>query len=131
MSDRNIPNDLLSQWLAALRSGNYKQARGRLHDTAYDSHCCLGVLQEEARKRGVVLSNADMTYHLATGDTLNAVGLTHNQQRVLASKNDAGDSFSEIADYIEQSMVSRGYAFACFRAASLTALRVSENNDAT
>jgi hypothetical protein len=116
----------MSLWLSALRSGSYRQARGRLHDIADDSYCCLGVLQEEARKRGVTLGAAQMTYHLATGDTINAVGLSHGQQRILASRNDAGDSFIEIADLIERTMVSPGYAFACFRAASLTALRESQ-----
>ncbi|WP_159795746.1 hypothetical protein [Puerhibacterium puerhi] len=41
------------EWLEALRSGKYKQARSALHDTRTDSYCCLGVLCDIAAKHGV------------------------------------------------------------------------------
>jgi len=35
---------LKAKWIAALRSGEFKQAQGELHDARNDSYCCLGVL---------------------------------------------------------------------------------------
>ncbi len=40
-------------WVGALRSGKYKQGRGRLHDPADNSFCCMGVLCELAVEAGV------------------------------------------------------------------------------
>lgn len=39
-----------AEWLAALRSGEYKQGRGQLH--AEDTFCCLGVLCDLHIKAG-------------------------------------------------------------------------------
>lgn len=52
--------DLQRQWLAALRSKNYKQGRGVLKDS-YDQYCCLGVLAELAGCKAELPSGA-MTY---------------------------------------------------------------------
>jgi hypothetical protein len=41
------------RWLAALRSGKYKQGRGKLK-TVDDEYCCLGVLCELAVEDGVI-----------------------------------------------------------------------------
>lgn len=35
---------LKAKWVEALRSGEFKQGQGRLHNTENDSYCCLGVL---------------------------------------------------------------------------------------
>lgn len=84
------------KWLAALRSGNYEQARGKLKiDKAY---CCLGVLAHVQKSRVGTLPQADVL-----PDRLSA-GLTKEAQRELAHRNDAGSSFAEIADYIEKTL---------------------------
>ena len=36
--------ELKSKWVAALRSGDFKQGEGMLHNPKEDSYCCLGVL---------------------------------------------------------------------------------------
>jgi len=36
--------DIKARWLAALRSGNYKQGKSYLHNRDEDTYCCLGVL---------------------------------------------------------------------------------------
>lgn len=49
--------DVGARWLAALRSGEYRQARSRLcviEEDGRPSHCCLGVLSELAVADGVV-----------------------------------------------------------------------------
>lgn len=44
--------EVKAQWVAALRSGEYAQTKGRLRDGS--GYCCLGVLCEVAVKEGVI-----------------------------------------------------------------------------
>ena len=49
--------DVKAQWVAALRSGEFEQGRGSLHEQRVDgssAFCCLGVLCELAVEAGVV-----------------------------------------------------------------------------
>ena len=39
--------EIKDKWVAALRSGKYKQGSGQLHNTMNDTYCCLGVLCAE------------------------------------------------------------------------------------
>lgn len=68
-----MPNQqVIKQWVDALRSGEYKQATGRLgrHDSWTDhygetyqpGHCCLGVLCELAAKAGVITRVEDPAF---------------------------------------------------------------------
>lgn len=55
MSDLN--KGVIRQWVAALRSGDYKQTQrklGRVDGDGYASYCCLGVLCELAKAEGLV-----------------------------------------------------------------------------
>jgi hypothetical protein len=45
-------------WLTALRSGQFQQGRGELHNAETDSYCCLGVACEVAYQAGVILHRA-------------------------------------------------------------------------
>jgi hypothetical protein len=45
--------DVKKKWLAALRSGKFKQGKGMLR-TENNEFCCLGVLCEIARVEGVI-----------------------------------------------------------------------------
>lgn len=47
-----INTDLIVGWVAALRSGEYKQATGRLRTP--EGWCCLGVLTDLAIKKGLI-----------------------------------------------------------------------------
>lgn len=58
-----MPNQqVIKQWVDALRSGEYEQTRGKLHRVVADDQltnekpgmCCLGVLCDLAAKAGVV-----------------------------------------------------------------------------
>lgn len=46
-------NEVAKKWVAALRSGTYKQGRLKLRDRE-DNYCCLGVLCDLAVKEGVI-----------------------------------------------------------------------------
>lgn len=63
--------EIKAQWLAALRSGQYTQATGVLHETGPrgDSYCCLGVLCDLAEKAGVVESDVTQNPRLAHDNT--------------------------------------------------------------
>lgn len=45
-----------AQWVEALRSGEYKQGKSKLHLVEENTYCCLGVLCELAVKAGVTTS---------------------------------------------------------------------------
>lgn len=75
---------LVRDWVADLRSGEYKQAKGvlcRLNpDGSVYGHCCLGVLQERAIKNGIVsplirdsAPNSARTYIDRHGNTYTAM----------------------------------------------------------
>lgn len=102
---------LRDEWVAALRSGEYKQGKGLLKDG--DKYCCLGVL--------CVINGLDFVYGdednnspvgFKHGDCCEAeflpssfadlVGLSSGDQRSLAHMNDAGRSFASIASEIER-----------------------------
>lgn len=117
--------DIKAQWVAALRSGNYKQGRGRLrrewqgHPGEYQ-YCCLGVLCELAVEAGIATRE---DYYYASAVNPNDRDYTHPPvaverwaglassspqagERSLIQMNDAlADdcyTFSQIADAIER-----------------------------
>jgi hypothetical protein len=107
-----MPKELLGKWLAALRSGEYRQAARKLElDGAY---CCLGVLQHVANgdverfPSGVAcglptpgwLGGNKIEFLNAEGSEDNAPWLPtlHNFAQTL---NDTGTTFIELADAIE------------------------------
>ena len=52
--------EIKQKWLEALRSGEYKQGKTRLHNTTDKTFCCLGVLCEVAIKEGVKLDTLEV-----------------------------------------------------------------------
>ena len=91
--------ELMKRWVAALRSGEYKQLHGELTITSKNHgarYCCLGVLQ-------VIEPNIE-----ADGGLLNVGHLRQHMgcdidQAELAEMNDEQDkTFPEIADHIER-----------------------------
>src|ERR1051325_9041929 len=113
-----MSNDLVSQWLEALRSGSYKQARGALRCDSDDGlrFCCLGVLREVAAKNGVRIRRAMTSDPLDQVDARQLAALSYENQRRLSRMNDdAGKTFPEIADWLEAN-IYRGYGFAYFAA---------------
>jgi hypothetical protein len=102
--------DDLKKWIAALRSGRYKQAKGFLNtDNGY--YCCLGIgcelfIDEEQKRRNTIgnlfgrlpcdqpkspewLINFDHYFFIKTGE-------------YISNYNDRGETFNEIADMIEE-----------------------------
>jgi hypothetical protein len=108
------------QWLAALRSGDYRQGWGGLRLRGGRHHCCLGVLMDVRgcevdpggflRQVAIVLDprSGDCHYEEGSGfihpENARRWGLTIHDQLRLAEMNDAGDSFKKIADWIEKNL---------------------------
>ena len=105
-----------AKWVAALRSGEYRQTTGCLIDGR--GHCCLGVLcdvmgmpqnQDGAfvNEKGLELGNLGSSYdeeaNLSESGGLNQV-LCEDARLELAQMNDKGKTFDEIADKIEENL---------------------------
>ena len=94
------------KWLAALRSGKYKQGCGSLRDgISNPSFCCLGVYADVV---GAKWDNAafPMIGKTAIGDDTflksKVTGLSRRIQGILSEMNDVyGKDFRTIARYIE------------------------------
>ena len=114
-----MKKEIADQWVTALRSGNYKQTKERLHRTD-NTFCCLGVLCDISGLG--VWESANLVdgimYTTKGGQTvgfppedvrdwagINSVsGCIHLDSGLtsLATLNDNGATFEEIADIIEQ-----------------------------
>lgn len=120
--------EVKQKWVAALRSGEYKQARKQLRSDDSSGYCCLGVLCELFRlETGRGQWGLNFSGQMSFGDEIcreagiptaavrNWAGLTDANPDVvlslfdinigtydsLAGGNDAGLSFLDIADVIE------------------------------
>lgn len=111
--------DTKQKWLAALRSGNYRRAKGQLK-TVSGKYCCLGVLCEVMNwEYDGEEGEPERHYMLAAGLTESAMSAcvrlndgTLNEasdtaRRVGKVKNyreGKGSSFKTIADFIERKL---------------------------
>jgi hypothetical protein len=91
---------LKREWVRALRSGDHKQAANVLLDTCNGGMCCLGVL---GHIQGCNLVAIEDQYSVTLPRGYNA-GLPRTMRSKLATMNDEGSSFEEIADFIEQNV---------------------------
>lgn len=82
------------RWIAALRGGEYKQCRLELRFPLLrpKKFCCLGVLQDVRGVKQYEYPNDVLPRPLST---------------VLATMNDRGTPFSEIADYVEAEILPK------------------------
>jgi hypothetical protein len=102
------------KWVAALRSGDYKQGYARLkkQDAKGNlSYCCLGVLAEVAgfgfletanRSGDFPLKAFEGVYAVLPKEHLKEAGLDSAAQDKLVDFNDGGRSFKWIAYYIDR-----------------------------
>jgi hypothetical protein len=107
--------EIKTKWLEALRSGKYKQGNRVLRKTTddQDEYCCLGVLcdlisPEKWHKPEIgtwvafLSTNGDKKRHFPPDEIMRVAGLSTENGDTLAGKNDEGESFEEIAKYIEE-----------------------------
>ena len=105
----------VQKWVDALRSGEYKQGRGRLKDN--NSYCCLGVLCEvfkeeadlEAGEEAFYSKGDEVCFQTSPPFSINKLlgfkqfdGFGQVTNLFISLNDKDGKSFSEIADYIEE-----------------------------
>lgn len=115
ITNMKLPIEFKQKWIAALRSGDYKQGKGWLYNKGADgeiTYCCLGVA---ACVLGIPLKNMECATLTGTKhpnvteeiyDVLKDTGeCIQTRQNVLMGMNDAENkTFAEIADYIKQNL---------------------------
>lgn len=96
-------------WLAALRSGNFKQGRNCLRQNG--RHCCLGVLCETIKNDKFTWDRDSFGNDQVSDDCelieeiADLVGLQPEEEEFLIMLNDDNEySFEQIADYIEKNL---------------------------
>lgn len=99
----------LKIWVAALRSGEYKQGRERLRYE--DEFCCLGVACDLSDPTGWdKMLYGEYEYdgksNYMPDDVRTTYGLEAADQHELGSLNDKGMDFPAIADHIEKHYIS-------------------------
>lgn len=87
--------ELKQKWIAALKSGEYKQGKACLHNEDEDTYCCLGVLNEVAQL-GVP---GDSGY---LGGA--AILAPYIQGEIVRMNDCLGYSFEGIANWIEENL---------------------------
>jgi hypothetical protein len=89
---------LKAKWVAALRSGEYQQGKGKFeHDGKF---CCLGVLCKVAGLPTRSEEGLDNNFTDVDSDEIGICKVSW----ALAAMNDNGKTFPEIADYIEANL---------------------------
>lgn len=104
--ENKLPLDFKQKWVAALRSGEYKQGIGFLKTE--QGYCCLGVAcaMLGIPTEGLVIQKGTV----GIPEMLTGHGNSHYNPdfnplvEKLAGLNDGGKSFNEIADYIEANL---------------------------
>jgi hypothetical protein len=115
-----VKSDIKAKWVAALRSGEYKQAKGLLRYS--DAFCCLGVLcdlhsKETGEGQWRVFSGAEYAYLGPTASlpervmewadmpiSMGAEMDFPGGPITLSALNDRGHSFKQIAALIEEQL---------------------------
>jgi len=96
MEKTKLTEPFRTDWINALRSGEYKQTRGEMVSIT-GGHCCLAV---GCRVKGATFEQLDGSLWPPIAFKL---GLTESEESELSILNDGkGKTFPEIADYIEQ-----------------------------
>ncbi len=106
--------EIKQKWIKALRSGDYRQGRGKLSRANFVTgdyeYCCLGVLCEvleidykgsDAYPAPEILTSVGLDSNLTNFDSTNEI---NTLVPILADMNDTGKDFMEIAAFIEENL---------------------------
>ena len=94
-----LPKEFAEKWIAALRSGEYRQGTGQFFDKTEQCYCSLGL--------GLLANNiplADGNNGLDNYPALERIIPSRIQAEIISLNDDRGLPFSEIADWIEQNV---------------------------
>lgn len=104
-----INRELMQKWVAALRSGYYKQGKGKLRPYE-DKYCCLGVLCNLIDPNHWNEIDRQYVYKdfqsMLPSEDRNNIGIDYGTMALLIKKNDQGETFQEIADYLQRTFLN-------------------------
>lgn len=111
MKNYFFPKSVGEQWIGALRSRKYKQGKSCLYNSSTKQYCCLGVLSSLLKIEDID-KIVYLSYHLSNKDNvqnkiknfLNSPCNSIDVEEFLATMNDSGKSFEEIANWLEQNL---------------------------
>lgn len=104
-----LPKEFAEKWIKALRSGDYEQGVFRLKDE-HGCYCCLGVagamngIHEFGDKQ--FYNSCEFSLDIEDGLIPEALygGSGNELVNTLTDKNDTGETFDSIADWIEENV---------------------------
>lgn len=103
--------EIKTNWLVALRNGEYTQGRNHLKRTinGENLYCCLGVLALCQNKKPTKRGRKPFQEEIPSERFLSACGLDFQTATILAAKNDGvygckSQSFKQIANWIERNL---------------------------
>lgn len=123
-----LPKEFAEEWLKALRSGNYKQCKGKLYNDTTKGYCCLGVAcilkyplhylkncnnngfagtitKYDSQKHFVYFKMYMLKYDLKKiPEGLKGRANDNRLVEILTEMNDNGKSFNQIANWIEKNI---------------------------
>ena len=109
-----LPKAFKKKWIAALRSGDYKQGMGTLYDFTDDRYCCLGVagivggLKQKEISKADILNGVELGFDPVKRGVPEVICGRNNNPIVskLIDMNDAqlGFDFNGIANWIEENL---------------------------
>ena len=108
VKDVKLPKAFKIKWLKALRSGDYLQSTHFLQTDA--GYCCLGVAcrieHPKMKLKGLKVIKGSKFHvpNILKGDDADSLNSYNIIVDKLASMNDAGKSFKQIANYIEKNL---------------------------
>ena len=113
-TEKKLPIAFEKKWVAAHRSGKFKQGKSGLYDKEKDSYCCLGVacrvagIPKEKIKGGYIMSSemrgVSVVPKMLRGSGSHWDNTPNELAGQLAQMNDAGVSFKKIASHIEKNL---------------------------
>lgn len=107
-----LNRELITRWIAALRSGKYVQGRGLLrkydHYSKTSRYCCLGVLADICEVKwennsGEIFFIEGISKILPI-NIIELSGIEYLQDRLIKMNDANGLSFDQIADFLEDEL---------------------------
>lgn len=99
-----LPRAFKKKWVAALRSGKYKQGKNLLYNQMHETYCCLGVagvICGNNRDQLTEFGSLDRKVHNNIPELLFGIS-TGSTPYKLSIFNDNGKSFRWIAAYVDR-----------------------------
>lgn len=103
-----LPKEYAEELLSMLRSGDYEQVEGVLHEIDTDRFCCLGLAGKAAKVPLEILAkyNEQMlcSREFERYEGIPEAMRDYDLNRQLAEMNDEGKTFLEIADWVVENV---------------------------